>query len=147
MHDINRRLHWRALLVVGFSGLVLVALFRIAFAGVNTPPPQQDVMRLETRLNQLEQRLYSIDTSIRNLETQSRLGAGTSRGVSAQDLELLRSNIQALQLRLLEDECSLARLDERTLSPAVRNSRRQSVRTDPCRTNVDAPLRLPDRGN
>ena len=147
MQGINRRLHWRALLVFGVFGLALVALYKIALASA-PPLPQQEVIRLETRINQLEQRLYSLDSSIRNLEQQSRLGGGAaSRGVSAQDVELLRAQIQALQVRLMEDECNLARLDERTLSPAMRNSRRQSaVRSDPCRVNVDAPLRLPDRG-
>lgn len=150
MQGFNRRLHRRTLLVLGVFGLALVAVYRIALAAgvTNPPPPQQEVIRLETRINQLEQRLYSIDSSIRNLEQQSRLGGGAaSRGVTAQDLEILRSQIQSLQLRLSEDECALARLDERTLSAAIRNSRRQSgVRGDPCRVNVDAPLRLPDRG-
>jgi hypothetical protein len=144
MQGNNRRLQWRALLVAGLAALALVVLFQIALAAGNAPPPQQDVFRLETRLNQLEQRLYQIDTSIRNLEQQSRLG-GASRGGSSQDMELLRSQIQTLQLRLIEDECALAKLDERTLSAAMRNARRQSGRTDPCRSNVDAPLRLPDR--
>ena len=148
MQSNNRGLHWRALLVAGVAGLALVAVFRIALAASvnNAPAPPQDVIRLETRINQLEQRLYQIDTNIRNLEQQSRLG-GASRGVSSRDVELLRSQIQTLQLRLIEDECALAKLDERTLSPAMRNSRRQSgVRSDPCRVNVDAPLRLPERG-
>lgn len=149
MPGFNCRLHWRVLLVIGVLGFGLVALYSIAFAagGKSAPPPQQDIIRLETRINQLEQRLYSIDSSIRNLEQQSRLGGGAaSRGVTAQDLEVLRSQIQSLQVRVTEDECAIARLDERTLSPAMRNSRRQSgVRGDPCRVNVDAPVRLPDR--
>lgn len=146
MQSNNRRPQWRALLAIGVASLALVVLFKIALAAGtnNVPVAQQDVIRLETRINQLEQRLYQIDTSIRNIEQQSRIG-GASRGVSAQDVELLRSQIQALQLRLIEDECALARLDERTLSAAMRNSRRQSGRTDPCRANVDAPLRLPER--
>jgi hypothetical protein len=150
MQGNNRGLHWRALMLIGVAGLALTALFKIAFAGgANAAPaPQQDVLRLETRINQLEQRLYTLDTSIRNLEQQSRLSGTTSRGgVTAQELELLRSHIQALQVRLAENECALAKLDERTLSPAMRNSRRQSgVRSDPCRVNADTPLRLPDRG-
>lgn len=149
MQGNNRRLHWRALLVSGVAGLALVALFKIALAsGVNNAPvPQQEVFRLETRINQLEQRLIQIDTSIRGLQQQSRLGAGAgSSGVSAQDVQLLRTQIQALQIRLAEDECALAKLDERTLSPAMRNSRRQSgVRSDPCRVNVETPVRLPER--
>lgn len=143
----NRGVSWRAFLAAGVASLALVAVFKIALAAGanNAPAPQQDVIRLETRINQLEQRLYQFDTSIRNLEQQSRLG-GASRGVSAQDVELLRSQIQALQFRLAEDECALAKLDERTLSAAMRNSRRQSSgRSDPCRVNVDSPLRLPER--
>lgn len=150
MQGNNRSFHWRSLVVAGVAALALVALFKIASAAGanNAPAPPQDAIRLETRINQLEQRLYQIDTSVRNLEQQSRIGAASSRGVSAQDVELLRSQIQALQVRLAEDECALARLDERTLSAAMRNSRRQSAgRTDPCRVNVDAPLRLPERGD
>ena len=150
MFDKNRRLQWRALLVTSVAGLALVALFKIAFAAGtnNAPAPQQEVFRLETRINQLEQRFIQIDSSIRRLEQQARTGgASSSREVSAQDVELLRTQIQALQIRLAEDECALAKLDERTLSPTMRNSRRQSgVRSDPCRVNVDAPLRLPERG-
>jgi len=155
MQDRSRGidLRWQVLVFVCVMGLGLVMVFRSSAAATatnaapaNAAEPQQEVLRLETRINQLEQRLYGIETSMRMLEQQSRLGA-TSRGggVSAQDVALLQSQIQALQLRLAEDECGLARLDERTLSPAMRNARRQSAgRTDPCRTNVESPLRLPE---
>ncbi|HVF21618.1 MAG TPA: hypothetical protein VM941_01025 [Pyrinomonadaceae bacterium] len=155
MQDRSRGvdLRWQVLVLVCVMGFGLVIVFRSSAAATatNAAPrsaaePQQEVLRLETRINQLEQRLYGIETSMRTLEQQSRLGA-TSRGgaVSAQDVALLQSQIQALQLRLAEDECGLARLDERTLSPAMRNARRQSAgRTDPCRTNVESPLRLPE---
>lgn len=105
--------------------------------------PQQDIIRLETRVNQMETRLYSIESSLRTLEQQSRLGGPVQRGLSQEDIARLRADIQALQLRLAEDECNLARLDERTLSPALR--RKPGGRSDPCRANPDAPLQLPDR--
>jgi hypothetical protein len=91
--------------------------------------------------------LYSIETSLRTLEQQSRLGSVSSQNVTQQDVALLSSTIQALQLRLAEDECALAKLDERTLSPAMRAARQKSsgARTDPCRLNADTPLRLPER--
>jgi hypothetical protein len=141
---------WRVLFLVCVAGLGLVTVFRISSAARNDygPAPQQDVIRLETRINQLEQRLYSIETSIRTLEQQSRIAGATSRGgsVSPEELALLRSQVQALQLRLREDECGLAKLDERTLSSALRDARRKSgVASDPCRANVEAPLRLPER--
>lgn len=138
-------LRWQVLVLVCVTGLGLMVYRSSAAAPANVP--QQEVMRLETRINQLEQRLHGIETSIRSLEQQSRLAAPSrgGGGVTVQDLALLQSQMQALQLRLAEDECSLARLDERTLSPAMRNARRQSAgRTDRCRTNVESPLRLPE---
>ncbi|HEV2835635.1 MAG TPA: hypothetical protein VGW58_09980 [Pyrinomonadaceae bacterium] len=128
-----------------FAVLAVVALTKFPSAArANLDPiPQQQVLRLETRINQLEQRLYSIETSMRTLEQQSRLAGVTSRDAGQQDVILLRAEVQRLQQRLGESECALAKLDERTLSPAVREARRKSgVRPDGCRTNVDAPIRF-----
>lgn len=145
----NRSLPLRAMLLAGIAGLGLVTFFTSSLAGRNVvvdPAPQQDLIRLETRVNQLEQRLYSIDTSLRRIEQQSRIGGATSASVSQQEVELLRAQLQDLQLRLAEHECALAKLDERTLAPAMREARRKSgVRNDPCRANIDTPLRLSDR--
>jgi len=133
---------WRAVLLVFVAGLALVTVFRISSATTNGPTPQQDIIRLENRMTQLEQRLFSIESGLRTLEQQSRITGATSRGVTQEDLALLRSEIQMLQQRLVDDECGLARLDERTLSPARRKS---GASSDPCRVNADAPLRLPER--
>jgi predicted RNase H-like nuclease (RuvC/YqgF family) len=121
---------------------LLLCVLGLALLTISATPPQ-DAIRLETRINQLETRLYSMETSIRTLEQQSRLASSSQRSLSAEDVARLRAEVQTLQLRLQEDECALARLDERTLSPAMR--RRPGGRTDPCRTNPDAPLQLPDR--
>jgi hypothetical protein len=139
------RYRWRAVLLVFVIGLVVVTVFRISSAArtANGPVPQQDIIRLENRITQLEQRLFSIETGLRTLEQQSRITGATSRGVSSEDIALLRSEIQTLQRRLLDDECGLAKLDERTLSPAAR--RKYGAAADPCRVNVDTPLRLPER--
>ena len=124
---------------------LLVCVLGLALLTISATP-QQDVIRLESRMNQLEQRFYSIESSIRTLEQQSRLAGANQRDLSQEDVARLRAEIQTLQLRLADDECALARLDERTLSPAMRASRQRSAgRTDPCRANADAPLRLPDR--
>ena len=108
--------------------------------------PQQEVIRLEQRINQLEQRLYAMETTLRSVEQQSRLGSTTSRNLSQQEVALLITQLQTLQLRLADYDCALAKLDERTLSPAMREARRKSgAGSDPCRSNADVPLRLPDR--
>ena len=127
--------------------LVLVmsslAVFRISFAARNSEAPisQQDVIRLESRFSQLETRLNFIENRLRSVEQQSRLG--DSRGVSDADWALLRSEFQTLQTRVVEHECALAKLDERTLAAAARTRRRSETATDPCRANPDTPIRLP----
>jgi hypothetical protein len=118
-------------------GLIIISRITSA-AGSN--PPQQDVIRLENRLSQLEQRMYSIETSLRTVEQQTRLAGVSSRGVSPEEIAVMHSEIQTLQNRMIENECSLAKLDERTLTP---EKRRRPGATDPCRLNPEAPLRLP----
>jgi hypothetical protein len=131
-------------LLIVLMTCVLVVAISAATRTDAGPAPQQDVIRLESRMTQLEQRLYAIDNSLRTLEQQSRM-AGVSPRDAARDLEGLRSAVQTLQVRIFEDECALAKLDERTLSPAMREARRKSGAgaNDPCRRNVDAPLQLP----
>jgi capsule polysaccharide export protein KpsE/RkpR len=131
---------------LGVVGLALVIVFSISSAARTEAgaAPQQDVIRLEQRINQLEQRLYSIESSVRNVEQQSRLGGGTARGLSADELARLYTQLQTLQLRLADHECALAKLDERTLTPAMREARRKSgAGSDRCRVNPETPLRLP----
>jgi len=105
---------------------------------------------LERRINQLEQRFYTIETSINRLEQQASLSNRSSimqPGASSTDVTLLRSEVEALQRRLSEIECGLAKLDERTLSTAARDARKRSgvASTDPCRSNPEIPLRLSTR--
>jgi predicted RNase H-like nuclease (RuvC/YqgF family) len=122
-------------------GLIIVARSE---AG---PTPQQDVIRLDSRISQLEQRFYTVETTLRTLEQQSRIAgmSGRGAGVTPEDIVSLRSEIQTLQVRLMEQECALAKLDERTLSPAAREARRKAVGNDPCRLNFELPLRPPTR--
>ena len=125
-------------------GLASAALLRITFAARNgdSPIPQQDVMRLESRFNQLETRLTFIENRLRSVEQQSRLS--DSRGVGQNDWAVLRSELQTLQQRVAEHECALAKLDERTLAPNARATRRRSAaENDPCRASSDTPIRLP----
>jgi hypothetical protein len=108
----------------------------------------QDVTRIESRLSLLEQRFYSIETSIRSLEQQSRLSSAASgRTTRDPDVSLLRAEVETLRRRLAELECGLAKVDERSLSATARDARRKSTgaTTDPCRLNPDTPLRLPSR--
>ena len=139
--------HARAVLLVVVVGLALLMVYKISSArSAYEPATPQDAIRLETRINQLEQRLYMIETSVRTLEQQSRIGSATSRGVSPEEVAALQAALQTLDLRLGDDECAIAKLDERTLTPAARNARiRSGARTEPCRLSADTPVRLPER--
>jgi len=141
MKDKGFYLTWRSLLHLSIVGLLLFTVNRIssaAHAG-SFAEPQQDVIRLDTRINQLEQRLYIIENNLRNLDQQARVGG--ARAVSPEDLTRLMAEVSALERRLADDECGLARLDERTLSPEVR--RKAGGASNECRQNINAPLRLP----
>jgi hypothetical protein len=130
------------LVCVVIVGLITVLGITPAARTGAGPAPQQDVIRLEQRMNQLEQRLFSIENNLRSIEQQSRM-AGAGRGVIPEDVARLRLEVQALTNRLAEHECALAKLDERTLNPAMRAARRKSAGgNDPCRQNADAPIQL-----
>jgi len=109
----------------------------------------QDVRSLDRRISSLEQRLYSIETSINRLERSAiaQPRPATSPGARDPEINLLRGEIQTLQLRLSEIECGLLKLDQRTLAPAVREARRSSGErsADPCRIDPAGPLRLSTR--
>ena len=141
----STELRWRLLVLVLILGFALLCVFRISSsAHAGDANEQQDVLRLENRITQLEQRLFSIENNVRNLDQQSRLSSMPSRS-SQDELTQLRSEVETLQRRLANDECGLAKLDERTLSPQRREARKRSIAGDsePCRVNFDAPLRLP----
>lgn len=139
---------WPAVLVL--LALVLPYAWRPALrtSEAATTAPPQDLIRVESRLSQLEQRFYSIETTLRGLEHQMRLpSAAAGRGASDPQVALLRAEVDALRRQLAEVECGLAKVDERTLAPAAREARRKSgpETTDPCRLDANAPLRLPTR--
>jgi len=137
----------RAALLVVVAGLALLVVYKISAArNEYEPATTQDAIRLEARINQLEQRFYTMETSLRTLEQQSRIGTLSSRNVTPEEVAALRAALQTLDLRLSDDECAIAKLDERTLSAAARTARmRSGARTDPCRLNADTPVRLPER--
>ncbi len=111
----------------------------------------QDVTNLDRRISMLEQRLYTIESSINRLEQQASLNGRTTTApyTSARDTEvnLLRGQIEVFERRLAEIECGLVKLDERTATAASREARRRTgaSSTDPCRAGADAPLRLSSR--
>jgi len=145
---------WRAalpfILCAAVSIIASAYFLRSDSAGLVQAAHAQDNTMLERRINQLEQRFYTIETSITRLEQQASLSSRpsiTQPAASDTEVTLLRSEVEALQRRLSETECGLAKLDERTLAPATRDARKRSgvSSTDPCRLNPETPLRLSTR--
>lgn len=134
----------------GFALLIIVAAISFVLNGKETTKvlAQQDPF-LNQRLNRLEQQFSSIETRIGRIEQQSRFPEIAPRTTLNRDTEinLMRSQIEALQLRIAEIECGMVRLDERTLSTAARQSRRKASpnETDRCRFNPSLSVELSAR--
>jgi uncharacterized protein YlxW (UPF0749 family) len=102
----------------------------------------QDPAGLDRRISMLEQRFYQVESSINRLQTYvaSQRPSVPQPTISDRDVLIIRDEVQRLSLRLGEVECGLLKLDERT---ATRRTAPKS--DDPCRMNVDTPLRLSAR--
>ncbi|HEX8144608.1 MAG TPA: hypothetical protein VF553_18715 [Pyrinomonadaceae bacterium] len=149
---MNNSRAWRIVLVlIGcIIGGVSTSAYRIgARAGAAGDAAPQDTFNLERRISSIEQRFYSIELSINRLEQQSAMGARSSPSTDRRDVEidLLQNQLRSLQGELSEVVCGLVKLDERTLSASVRQSRSRgsSDATDPCRLSPESPLRLSTR--
>lgn len=102
----------------------------------------QDPGSLDRRLSLLEQRFYSVESSVSRLQqyVATQRPSLPQPSTSDRDLILMREEVQRLELRMAEIECGLIKLDERTTPVARRNPTAKS--NDPCRLNPDQSLRL-----
>lgn len=146
---------WRTALVIIFCAAIGItaSAYRVKShsASVDTTGVQ-DTIHLERRISLLEQRFYSVETSINRLEQQATLSQRPSTTQSSgreMEINLLRAEVETLRRRLYEMECGLLKLDERTATPAARDSRKKagagSSSTDPCRLNSESPVQLSTR--
>ena len=132
------------LAVVAILGVVAVIGLARGASGAAT----QDPSSLDRRISMLEQRFYTLETSINRL--QQYVTSQRSTGSSGSDLrdrgvDQLVQEVQRLQLRLNEVECGLLKLDERTTASGVNRKGGETRAADPCRQNPGLPLRLSSR--
>ncbi|HYJ91519.1 MAG TPA: hypothetical protein VEV84_09440 [Pyrinomonadaceae bacterium] len=118
-----------------------------------TTTAQAQSIVFEQRLNQIEQRFNYIESRLNRLESESRY-PGTATSSARNDTQLtilraqmdtLRADIDSLRGRTGELECAVLKLDERTLTPAARATRRTGGSSEPCRANSGTPVRLSAR--
>jgi hypothetical protein len=131
-------------LVIALASIVIyngVSTFFVT--NENTVSAQSD-MFLSRRIDQVEQRFYSLESRLNRIEMESRTAISSPRITDNKDNEiaLLRTQVESLRTRLGEVECGLLKLDERTLPAA---QRRGSSGNDPCRQNWGATVRLSAR--
>jgi predicted RNase H-like nuclease (RuvC/YqgF family) len=102
----------------------------------------QDVGSLDRRLSLLEQRFYSLESSISRLQqyVAAQRPSVSQPSTSDRELLLMREEIQRLSLRMNEVECGLIKLDERTTATARRSQTNRA--NDPCRLTPETPVRL-----
>jgi uncharacterized protein YlxW (UPF0749 family) len=103
----------------------------------------QDLGSLDRRISLLEQRFYSLESSINRLQqvVVSQRTLVQPPSTSDNEMNLMREEIKRLSLRIIEVECGLLKLDERT-KPSARDTRRNA---DPCRLTPETSLRLSSR--
>lgn len=133
--------------------LVLCGVIGMQVGGYRQPSSAsgiepQDASYLDRRISLLENRLGSIESSVRMLGQQ----ATSQRSVPSQptrdpEIALLRSEIEILNARLRELECGLVHIDERTLSANAKEARKRmnASANDPCRLNPETPVQLSTR--
>jgi hypothetical protein len=128
----------------------------IGSTDLTTPVYAQNDALFERRISQVEQRFYYIESRLNQLESQSRYPTtlpGSSTQSQAQlsqiqnDIDSLRVQMDSLRSRVGEVECGLMKVDERTLSAAARQARRQSAQgqSELCRADPSAPVKLSAR--
>jgi len=127
-------------------GMILVFIgWLVANATISLKPnpkaAAQDVRTLDNRITMLEQRLFSIQTTINRLEqfAISQRSTGGRDNVLDGEIDRLRQEINNLTRRSSDLECGVLKLDERTTRRPPRTT------TDPCRLNPNSPVQLPTR--
>ena len=114
-------------------------------SGAPTAQAQTDAF-LSRRVDVLEQRLYTIEGRLSQMSVPARPSMlPTIPSTMQNDIDLLRTSVEGMRLRLGEVECGLLKLDERTLPAAQRRSTRTGASPDRCRENYGLPITLSSR--
>jgi hypothetical protein len=132
------------LVVVAMLAAIVIMYSGRGVAGNEATVPQ-DPAGLDRRISLLEQRFYSLESSLNRLQQviASQRSPGATPETNDREITLLGQELQRLQLRMTELECGLVKLDERTLAA---NAKRGDQRpADPCRATPNTPLRLSAR--
>ena len=133
----------------GLAGVAVLIYGGISACFEEKALAQQQDPFLSRRIDQMEQRFYTIESRLNRIETDTRPTLSSPPRVSNNnDLEIqfLRQQVDGLRARLGEAECGLLHVDERTMTPAARAARtKAATNTDPCRRDPGNPVILSAR--
>lgn len=111
--------------------------------GPAAPPPGagQDIMSVDRRVTTLEQRMYTIDSHLSQLQQQVMMMNRPSAAPAgpSTDVQQVRVELDLLRNQINQIECAMAKLDERTLAPG---KPKRTVK-DPCRQDPQTPIEMP----
>ncbi|HMG32407.1 MAG TPA: hypothetical protein VKM94_00610 [Blastocatellia bacterium] len=142
------RMSWTAIALICVMFLLAQGEKSIVRSNEAIEPGAQDVMNLDRRISVLEQRLFTIESSVNRLQQQAFSQRSTpAPGQNDVEMNLLRTQIELLMGRLREVECGLVHLDERTLPGTAKAARDRAGAQgrEPCRLNPETPILLSPR--
>ena len=152
---MKERWHWAVVIVVCLAIGAAAKGYTLKSSTEPASAMAQDTVVLDRRLNMLEQRFYSVESRINRIEQQMSMLQRVAPAPSPTPpsptrdaaTDLLRSDVESMRYRIAELECAILRLDERTLSPATKETRRRAgvQPKDQCRLNSDVPVKLSAR--
>ena len=122
--------------LIAVTVIMTIAIVIVATANANNQVQSQELRTLESRVQMLEQRLYSIESTLNRLQTAPLRSSTTNDA----EISLMRNAIQNLTNRVADTECGLLKLDQRTAP--VRTATKPN---DPCRLNPTQPVQLQSR--
>jgi hypothetical protein len=113
----------------------------------SSPAAAQDINYLNQRLSTLEQRLFTIESTVNQLRSQAMIAQAPSPStgglsISREEAALLRTEIGLLQRQVVEVQCGLLKLDQRTLPAASRAQLTPAEAAEPCRRLANSPVRI-----
>src|SRR5918992_181513 len=102
--------------LAGIAVLLLIVTMYSGRGVAGNEAVTQDPAGLDRRISLLEQRFYSLESSINRLQqvVASQRSTGSTPDTNDREITLLSQELQRLQLRLTEVEGGLVKLDERT---------------------------------
>lgn len=134
--------------ILAVSGLLVVGYWAFTSVFGERVSAQSDTF-LARRIDQVENRFYSMESRLNRLEQSlSRPAAALPRpgDVDVVEIQALRTQMDSFRVRLGEVECGVLRLDERTLTAATRRGRSGAATgTERCRQNWGAAISLSAR--